>query len=138
MPGSGGENGSMSMTKRCALWSILLLAACNQRSHWERKAASCKISNKDWHYGKIVPVPLVIGWHVSMDSVLKLNGRPMSFTYLLKDISRTKALRPSPYLILTSDGQNCHQLNIIADQIDREFNCRQNFCYYALSQVTHN
>jgi hypothetical protein len=113
--------------------TILLASACgSSEPSIDYTGGMCGISQTAWHLGESSPPNRVLVWRVSAGPAsLLVNGERLDDDSALAYISRTKALRPSPYLILSHDRSvSCSRIRNVAERISQSFNCQTNYCFY--------
>lgn len=113
--------------------AILLASACgSSEPSIDNTGDMCAISQSTWHLGESSPPNRVLVWRVSAEpAALLVNGEMLDDDSAMAAISRTKAFRPSPYLILSHDRSvTCGRIRNIAERISRSFNCETNYCFY--------
>ena len=113
---------------------ILLASACGAwQPSTDYAEGTCRISQSTWHLREISPPNRVLVWRLLAEPTgLQVNGEMLDEDSALAAISRTKALRPSPYLILSRDKSvNCDRIRALAEKISQTFDCRTNYCFYS-------
>lgn len=113
--------------------TILFASACGaSRSSIADAAHTCGISQSLWHFGEISPPNRVLVWRVLVEPTgLRVNGEMFTDDSALITISRTKAFRPSPYLILSRNRSvSCEHIRNLAERISRHFDCQTNYCFF--------
>lgn len=120
------------------LATIMMASACGRSQHSTAYARdTCGLSEPRWHLIEVSPPNRVLVWRVLVDPVgLQVNGDRLADQAGLAAMRRSKALRPSPYLILTRGGSvSCERIANITHQIDNIFDCEVNYCYYPLPRL---
>lgn len=112
--------------------TILFASACGgSKSSIADTEPTCGISQSLWHLGEISPPNRVLVWRVLAEPTgLQVNGEMLNEDLALTAISRTKAFRPSPYLILSRHRSvSCDRIRNLTERISRDFDCRANYCF---------
>jgi len=124
----------MQIGYACVPMALALASACSdQELSYNSTAVACGIDQSTWHVGNISPPNRVLVWHVIVRPAgLEINGEIFDESSALTAIGRTRSLRPSPYLILSSDGSaSCERIRALTGRINQAFNCQVNYCFHS-------
>lgn len=93
--------------------------------------ASCQPNRLNWHYAEPSPPNRVLVWNVVLlPDTVRVNGYDLNVEGALKRLGETRGLRPSPYLVLSSDGHvSCDEVRRFMAQVEDAFGCDNNYCF---------
>ncbi len=120
----------MSVKIAVGLFCAVALSACDS-STLHTAHTACKLAAPYWKLRDIDPPHRVRAWRVRVGTKDFGSGNSMKADDFYQSLEEFRQLRPTPYVIMSSDpSANCKAVISIAQKIDRHFNCEENYCFY--------